>query len=238
MKTATKAIIDSFTLKAGFTVEQTSTARDDAQISIHKDGVLSWRGWEFESDFEYDLIGALEYSATRNSIKPVEEKTVIEIKDQDYVMKHQFTLDDIYMSVYHRIDKDFLTQELIKESYELTVSENPSKTPVFTEFTDLESAEKEFNKLVRSYVLANIPAEVETVEKPVSSVVLKLVYTTDYSEYRIDLLTVETKKRTTGIYYTKDKGDLLATAKDIAGKNSFTVDEKIRYATESQKTDW
>lgn len=67
------------TLKPGYTLAVSATSgSDDYQVELRKDGVLAWRGWTFEPDFDFYLERELERAIDPQAAATTAEKPVLE----------------------------------------------------------------------------------------------------------------------------------------------------------------
>lgn len=67
MRSTTRKIIAEYHLPAGYTVAPDAWSGSDARVEIRgPDGLLCWRAFEFEPNFEQELRKNLDYEANHS----------------------------------------------------------------------------------------------------------------------------------------------------------------------------
>ncbi|ARF52759.1 DUF905 family protein [Pantoea stewartii] len=75
MNDVTRALINAYLLKQGYTAQESASSRSGSQIEVRHNGHLVWRAWEFEEGFADSLERYLkEFAVSGDTRADVVEK--------------------------------------------------------------------------------------------------------------------------------------------------------------------
>lgn len=66
-----KAKFEAVNLKAGFIVAFKQDRHGSTHVEVKRNGLLFWRAWSFETDFEFDLNRVIELATEVKEVEPV-----------------------------------------------------------------------------------------------------------------------------------------------------------------------
>lgn len=66
-----KSMFEAVNLKAGFIVAFKQDRHGSTHVEIKRNGLLFWRAWSFEHDFEFDLKRAIDLATDVKEVEPV-----------------------------------------------------------------------------------------------------------------------------------------------------------------------